>query len=197
MNKIKILIFIILATIVLSGCLTAEYKEYKFEFTGKNSGILTITYRNIISQKDDDELSVREEVQQDYDELINSYILGNSIETEFPDAKIKSKKLFEEDNQLCGEVVLEFDNISDVNLYKYNKKSPFMYSLSSSSYMGLMIENYFDSNGDLGPSYFPAVIWETKTKILELTTTISTPDQESVSLLNTWKKDKDYKDIKY
>jgi hypothetical protein len=190
-------VFAVVAALFFSSCLTAEYKEYKFELTGKNSGILTITYRNLISQKDDDELTVREEVQKDYDELINSYINGSSMETEYPEAKILSKKLFEENNQLCAEIVLEFDDISDVNLYKFDKKSPLMLSLGNSAYMGLMIENFFDSNGDLGPAYFPVVIWDNKEKNLELTTTITTPDEESVSLLNTWKKDETYQDQKF
>jgi len=196
--KIKtLIIFSILIASLFSSCLTAEYKEYKFEFTGKNSGVLTITYRNLISQKDDEELSVKEEVQKDYDELINTYISGTGLETEYPEAKIVSKRLFEENNQLCGEIIMEFDDISDVNLYKFDKKSPYMYNLGSVSYMGLLIENYFDSNGDKGPAYFPIVIWDKKEKNLELTTTITTIDDESVSLLNIWKKDINYKDQKF
>lgn len=177
------------AVLFFTGCLTCEYKEYKFEFTGKNSGTLTIKYKNIISQKDDKELTAREEVESDYRELIDKYILGTSIEEEYPEAKVLSKKLYEENNQLCAEVVLSFEDISNVNIYKIDKKSPFMLNLGSQSYMGLQIENYFDSNGDLGPAYFPVVMWSSKSKILELTTTITTPDEESISLLNTWKKD--------
>jgi len=196
--KIKILItLILLFGLLTTGCLTSETKEYKFEFTGKNSGKLTITYRNIMSQRDNEEITVKEEVEKDYEELLNKFIYGTSIEEQYPKANIVSKRLFEDNEQLCGEVILEFDDISDVNLYRYDKKAPYMYYIGSTEYMGLIIENFFDSNGDLGANNFPVVFWDKKLKNLELTTSITEPTEESISLLNAWLKDTEYENPKY
>ena len=51
--------------LLISGCLTVEKKEYTFEFTGKNSGTLTIKYINIMSSMDDEE----DVSEDDFDEL--------------------------------------------------------------------------------------------------------------------------------
>ena len=43
--KLRVFISLVaLMAILLSSCLTAQYKEYKFEFDGKTSGTLTITH---------------------------------------------------------------------------------------------------------------------------------------------------------
>ena len=183
MKKRYLASFVILLTFVLSSCLTAQYKEYKFEMTGKSSGQLTITYKNIICLRYDDDISVQEEAEQDYAELVSDYMEGTMIEDDFPNAKMKSKRLFEENNQLCGEIVFEFDNIEDINLYKYNKKAPFMFHLPSD-------EEYFDSNGEKAPEFIQLVTWDKKSKLLELTAIVNEPDEESISLLEVWKANK-------
>ena len=80
MKKNRILVVLLFLTgFLLTGCLTSEYKEYKFEFTGKNSGKLTIVYKNIMSLKDNEDLTKDEEIKKDFDELINNYIDGNYV----------------------------------------------------------------------------------------------------------------------
>ncbi len=183
MKKRYFISFGVLLTFLLSSCLTAQYKEYKFEMTGKTSGQLTITYKNIFCSHYDDEISVEEEAEQDYSELVSDYLEGTTVEDDFPNAKMISKKLFEENNQLCGQIVLEFDNIEDINLYKYHKKAPFMFHVPSD-------EDYFDSNGEKAPEFIQLVVWDKKAKVLELTTTINEPDDESLSLLSIWNANK-------
>ena len=181
--KLRVFISLVaLMAILLSSCLTAQYKEYKFEFDGKTSGTLTVTHRNIYSTRYDDEMTVEEEMEEDYQEIMDDYINGTTIEDDYPNAKVVSKKMFEENHELCGEIVLKFDAIEDVNLYKYSKKAPYMFYLD---------DDYFDSNGEKGPEYMPVVIWDKKAKVLEVTVELDTPDEEeTISLLNVWKKNK-------
>ncbi len=183
MKKYHLVSFVILLTFVLSSCLTAQYKEYKFEMTGKTSGQLTITYKNIISSRLDDEITVQEEAEQDYAELVSDYMEGSMVEDDFPNAKMKSKRLFEEDNKLCGEIIIEFDNIEDINLYKYSKKSPFMFHLPSD-------ETFFDSNGEKAPEFIQLVTWSKKFKTLDLTVEVDDLSSEYISLLDIWKANK-------
>ena len=52
-------------------------------------------------------------------------------------------------------------------------------------------DDYYDSNGEQGPEYFPVVIWDKKAKVLEVTVELDTPDEEeTISLLSTWKSNK-------
>lgn len=184
MKKIKFVFVIFLATLFFSSCLTVEKKEFTFKLTGKTSGQLTIKYINIISNKEDD----KDVSEADFEELINDYYEGTSINEKFPKARNLKKRLFVENNQLCMEVTMNFDNLEDVRLYKYNRKSPIMFKPQVDS----ETEEYLTSNGKYGGDIMPIVFWDRKAKELHLTTTISEPDESSVSLVDQfreWKKD--------
>ncbi len=183
MRKFSLLALVLMGLFVLSGCLTAQYKEYKFHFDGSNKGTLTITYRNIFSQisEDEDPDSV---MASDFAELLTDYLSGDEIEKDFPGVKVKSKRLFEENYQLCGEIVLEFNDPSEVHLFKYDKKSPWMFAIPSD-------ESFYDSNGDKPAEYLDVVFWNKKVKDdFELTTSISDMEDTDKSLLSTWKASK-------
>ena len=167
---------------VLSGCLTVEKKIYKFEFTGENSGKLTIDYINIMSIMDDT-LDVSKE---DFDELLSSYIYGDQIEQEYPEASNIEKDLYEENGVLCARVTMEFDDLAAVMLYQYDKNCPYMKNLGGS----LDTEYYLESNGDYGDENMPVVFWSPELKVLDLITEVTAPDESTVSLLeryNEWK----------
>ena len=165
--------------LLLSGCLTVEKKEYTFEFTGSNSGTLTIKYINIMSSKDDD-LDVSKE---DFDELIKDYIEGEEIEKTYPNATNIKKRLFEENGKLCGEVKMNFTNLADVKLYKHSKKSPYMLCMKST----LDSETYVESNGSYGGEVMPVVFWSKKLKKLTVVTKIEDDTDDTISLLNQYK----------
>lgn len=186
MRRYSLLILLFSAIVVLSGCLTSQYKEYKFEFKDKNSGTLTITYVDIFAQIYDDE-DVDSVLNADYVEIVEDYLVGTTIETDFPEATVKSKRLFERNYKLCGEVVLEFDDISQVNLVQYDKKSPMLFYIPTGD------ETIFDTNGEQVLEAMPVVFWDKKmykTEALEVTTSISEPEGADESLLSTWKKNK-------
>ena len=178
--KIRNWILLTLIVGLMSSCLTVEKKEYSFKLTGKESGTLTIKYINIMSIMDE-ETDVSED---DFNELITSYIEGDEIEKSYPDAKNIKKKLYEENGKLCGEVTLEFENLKDVGLYVHNKKAPLMYYLSG----GLGMETFEKSNGEYGGEVMPVVFWNNKQKDLSVVTVVTEPDETTVSLLEQYKK---------
>lgn len=173
-------VFILIVPVILSGCLTCEKKEYTFVLTGPNSGKLTIKYINIFSSLIDS----AGEIDRDYDELINMWLKGEKIERDFPDAQKIKKRLFEENGQLCGEVVMEFDKLENMRLYRFNHAGPFMFSLSAFNDDG---ENFFRSNGEYGGDKMPVLFWPDFMKTLTITTRIADPDTSVRSMLPLWK----------
>ena len=180
-SKFNLFLFFFLA-LVVSSCLTVEKKEYTFELKDNHSGTLTIKYINIISMKDD----TADISESDFDDLISTYLEGDQIENDYKDAVVISKRLFEEDGVLCGEVVIDFNDIKSVGLFQYDNKSPFMLNLGSF----LDTESYLNSNGEFGGDVMPVVFWQKSLKTLTLTTYVNSPDETCVSLMdeyNNWK----------
>jgi len=179
MTKLKVLFVFLLSAFIFSGCLTVEKKEYVFKLTGKTSGTLTIKYINIISNNEDD----KDVSEQDFQELINDYFNGSSIDEYYPSAKNIEKRLYEENGVLCMEVTMNFDNLEAVRLFQYDKKSPIMFRPTVEADK----ETYLSSNGRYGGETMPVVFWDRKFKELTLSTTVSEPDETSVSLLQQYK----------
>ncbi|MGH2576064.1 MAG: hypothetical protein ACRDFC_10235 [Ignavibacteria bacterium] len=168
-----------------SGCLTVETKEYQFKIKKDKSGEATVKYINIMSDNKDS-AGIPEE---DYGTLINSYLNGQKLQEDFPGAKNMKKRLYEEDNRLCGEVKFEFDDITNLKFYKYKAAAPWCYYLGGSmSFMGSFSESYFSSNGVFGGENMPVIFWDSNQKIFEFKTTITPPSKNTLSLLELWKQ---------
>ena len=181
-NAIKFLALAFFA-FLLSSCLTVEKKEYKWELTGPNSGKLTITYINILSDMDDT-LDVSPE---DFKEVLSSYLYGTYIDDHFPMAENIEKRLFVKNNQLWGEVTMEFSDLSAVHLYQHDKKGPFMFCVNTAA----DTESYEESSGEFGGDIMPVVFWSGKDKELNLTTMIQEVDESTLSLVGEYYKWKD------
>lgn len=177
----KIFFIAIICTILCSGCLTLGYKEYRFQINSDHSGTLTIKFVNIRSSCDD-VASVDSVRFKDYSELINDFVKGTRMEEDFSRAQVLSKKLFEEKGQLCGEVVLKFDSLSQVNIFQYDKNGPYMLLGN------LLNEKYSDSNGKQGPEYFPAVLWDNTQTMLYLKNSVDDKIDTANELLSLYKK---------
>lgn len=180
MRKFKLLFLSIPVLLFLSGCLTVEKKEYTFQMKDNNSGTLTIKFVNIMSMKDD-ALDVS---QGDFEELVTNYIEGTEIEKDYEKAMVRSKRLYEENGVLCGEVIIDFDNLASVGLYQYDSKSPLMFNVGSF----LDSETYLTSNGEFGGEVMPVVFWAKSLKTLTLTTYITDPDETTVGLLTEYRE---------
>lgn len=177
-KNIRVALVALLA-IVLTSCLTVEKKQYSFEMTGENSGKMTIRYINILSVKDDgNDVSA-----VDFQELLDKYINGDQIIQDFPGATNITRRLYEDNNQLCGEITLEFAELSSARLYQYDKKSPIMMCISAA----FDSETYVSSNGTYGNDFMPVVFWPSGTKKLETETSVTAPDETSVSLLEAYR----------
>src|SRR5436190_22545035 len=113
-NKIVILLFALCFMIILQGCLSVETKEYSFKLKKDKSGQGSIKYINLMSDKKDS-LST---IEADYRDLIDNYLKGGKVEEELHGIKNVKKRLFEEDNRLCGEISFEFDDITKLRFYK-------------------------------------------------------------------------------
>lgn len=174
-----ILITVLLAILLMNGCLTCEKKEYSFAFTGENSGVLTIRFVNIISTLDDS-TDISEE---DFTSLINDYLYGNSFESEFPEAQVTDKRLFLENGVLCGEIVFSFDDLGAAGLYRHQETGPFMYCLNCNTVNG---EIFNSSNGEYGGDVMPVVFWEPTLKKLILDTYLTIPDETTISLADRY-----------
>lgn len=183
MPNTKLLRFLILILIPwsIAGCLTCERKEYVFQLTGENSGKLTIKYVNIFSSLIDS----TSELTSDYEELTDMWLNGEKLENDFPQATRFKKRLFEENGTLCGEVTMEFDDLSKVRLYRYKDKGPFMFSISGVNDDG---EAFLQSNGDFGGDEMPVIFWPEDTRTLRFSTKIAVPDSTCVSMLAQWKE---------
>jgi len=181
LKMIKLAVMTIVA-IVMTSCLTVEKKEYSFEMTGENSGKMTIRYINILSVMDDgNDVSAA-----DFQELLDKYINGEQLAQDFPGASNLKKRLYEENDQLCGEVTIEFNELSSARLYQYDQKSPVMMCISAA----FDSETYISSNGSYGNDFMPVVFWPSGSKKMEVTTSVTAPDETSMSLLpayRTWK----------
>jgi hypothetical protein len=184
MKKYYLVLIISVFSLNLAGCLTVETKEYYFNLKNGNSGEGRIKYINIMRSEDS-----ATTIENDYEELVNSYLKGNKPEDELLGIKNLKKRLFEEDNHLCGEITFEFDDISALKFYRY-KDDVWCYYIPASSF-GIFGggESYFSSNGTYGGENMPVVFWEANQRKFEIKTTVSQPDPKNVSLLEIWKKD--------
>jgi hypothetical protein len=175
-------LFLVLFTVAIffSSCLTVEKKIYKYEFTGKNTGTLSITYYNITSTNDSEGVA-----KTDFTELIDTYLNGNKPEDEFPGAKLIKKELYEDSGKLCARIVFEFTDLKTAKLYQADPKAAYMLHMSSFS------ESYVSSNGTWGGDIMPVVFWDRKLKTLDVTTTVEKNIDNTYSLLDmykAWKK---------
>ncbi len=185
--KIFRLLLIIIIPLSLASCLTCERKEYTIQLTGEKSGRMTIKYVNIFSSLIDS----TGELSADYDEMMNLWLNGEKIERDFPQAKKFKKRLFKENGTLCGEVIMEFDDISKINIYRHQGKGPFMFSMAAVNDDN---ETFLQTNGEFGGEKMPVIFWPDDSRTLRFSTKIATPDNTCVSMLDQWEEKQQKKD---
>ena len=185
MNKCGLifLLFAAFLVITLQGCLTVETKEYSFKLKDEKSGSGKIKYINIMRTKDS--LGTEE---SDFQTLNDSYLNGNKPEDELTGVKNVKKRLFEEDNTLCGEITFEFDDITKLKFLNYKDKVWCYYIGSSQVNIFGSSETYFSSNGTYGGELMPVIFWDGNQKKFEFKSVSTPPGDNNTSLLEIWKK---------
>jgi hypothetical protein len=178
------IITLIIGTILISGCLTVEKKEYKLKLTGPTSGKGSIKYINIVSQKDNENKDVS---LKDFAELITDYYQGDKFEKEFPELKNVQKKLYVENDVLVAEVTFDFDSLSHFKIFQYDKDSPYMVLIKES----FNSEEYAESNGEYNLNNLPVIFWKKNTKEFTWKTTVTSDVSKAVVLVQqfqNWEK---------
>ncbi|MCC6866096.1 MAG: hypothetical protein IT280_08040 [Ignavibacteria bacterium] len=181
MKKPLIYLFLFCFSLSFVGCLTMESKEYSFKLKDGKKGSGKIKYINIMHTMDSASTPEKE-----YDDLISNYLNGNKPEDEMLGVKNVKKRLFEEDNQLCGEITFDFDDISALKFFNFNNKV-WCYSLGSANIFGTT-ETFFTSNGTFGGENMNVIFWDGNEKEFKFKTSISQNDKKNESLLDVWKK---------
>lgn len=174
----------IVTLFLLNGCLTVAGKEYHIRLHADGSGTATIRFLDIGSESDD----TSDVSAQDFEHLVNSYLVGSEFEERNPGWRNVKKKLYEEKGVLNGELNFEFDSLSAVWLYQFDQLSPLMYYVGTDR----LAEEVRETNGRFRQDVMPVVFWPVGTTELYLHTRIRSeaPDRRSlVQQFRYWKTD--------
>jgi hypothetical protein len=165
-------------TLVLSGCLTVESKEYRIRLNPDLSGEATILFSNILSESED----TVDIADDDFRQLTEFYLEGTQVEKENPGYHNVRKRLFERDGKLMGEISFTFDSIAAVRLFRFDRSSPLMYFVGSP----LSAEQLVETNGTRGPDWMPVVFWPRETAELYVRTKLVSEVPYQRSLLKNF-----------
>ena len=188
MNKFYRVVSIFLFTLPLfftTGCLTTEYKEYRFTLNDDGSGEGSIIFYNIVSVEDDNQdVSIK-----DYDELISDYLNGNRFELDNPNYKVTDKELYEDNGVLSGKITFSFSNIDSIGFFRYDKCdcSPLIY------YLGDFGETLVESNGTtlIESKNIPIILWDNESTDIYFKTTVQDNLEQAHSLLTLYNQAKE------
>lgn len=177
---------ILACAVMFTGCLTCEKKDYVYTLNKDGSVNLTITFFNIMSSyspsEDDESITPASTIESDYGDLITNYVEGSQPENEYNNAIVESKRLYEENGKLNGEVKLKFMNLADAGLFASKKHKLIIKDFCSS-----FSETLSSTNGQFN-QVNPFIIWDIKSSKLTYTTSVSSPTEENMnSLLPRWK----------
>lgn len=187
--KIRSAAFLLLVcSSLLTGCLTAEFKEIRLKLgaDGKSgTGVMLFTG---IASSPGDTLDVS---RDDFNTLIADYYLGSKIETENKGMKNVKKRLYMQNGTLCGEVTFQFDELSDLGVYRHNNQGPYMYYTVADGFF--TSGQYESSNGTYAGEKLPLVFWDPGTKDFHIKMALSTPQEVRkplAQLFEDWQKKK-------
>lgn len=167
--------------LIFAGCLGVEKKEYTIHLNNGQSGTAAIKYINIFST-DDNEKDVS---FKDFGELVSDYLQGDKIEKDFPGIHDVKKRLFIENNTVCGEISFAFDSLSHVKLFRY-EDGPYMFYINSGSSPS---EKLDATNGKFGGETMPVIFWSKNMKELSFKTLVTedlTGKRSLVKLYKMW-----------
>ncbi|MFI5201677.1 MAG: hypothetical protein ACHQNE_04775 [Candidatus Kapaibacterium sp.] len=178
---------IVLSATLISGCLTAEKKEVHLTLNDDGrSGSGQIVFTGIASTPGDSTSAIDE----DFNSLIAEYYQGRKIELANPGMKNVRKKLFRKNGKLMGEIDFDFDDVTDLGMYRYKNSGPYMYYTVSEGF--LTSGQYQSSNGTYLGDKFPVIFWDSAERDLSYTMSLTTPQEPKKPLLDEyerWQKD--------
>lgn len=128
-----------------TGCLKFERTRFSFDFKARTG---EVRFVNIMTDKE-------ENVAADWAELVNDYILGTKIDKDHPTWQIVSKKLEPTETTLDGVITLNFNMPSDVGIFQYDKKAPYLWCAKSD-------ETILSTDGRRATPIETCVAWDRK-----------------------------------
>jgi hypothetical protein len=204
MVKLKIIATCFVLIFLLDGCLVVSHRIFTYSVRKDGKVELQIKYIDIRSAyttnglepdtgfvEKDEEPALSEEVK-DYNALIQDFYVSNYFSNCYKSGKVISRKLYEENGLLNGEVKIEFQNIKDAGITKVKRD----YALISDSICGFIpfVDSIIKSTDFeitlAEESQSQKISWKKKSGPLVFEIVPYFPYSNSVSLLEQWKKDK-------
>ncbi|MBI5060177.1 hypothetical protein HZB60_10405 [candidate division KSB1 bacterium] len=174
-----------LVSLLASGCIVAEKKEYRFKVSADGSGTGSIRFINLLSSDDDD----KDVSFKDFAELVTDYVEGTKWEDENAAFRVTEKKLYEEGGVLVGEIKFTFSSWDSAGFMRAANCDccPVLYYLDTGS------ETFESSNGNyLGESgKLPLISFDGKATEFSVATVMSNSIDDTHPLLphyHSWKK---------
>jgi hypothetical protein len=176
--------------VIFTGCLNAEYKEYRFKVNPDGSGTGTITFVNLVSQDDNG----KDVSQKDFSDLVSDYLTGSGFEEANPGYAVTGKRLYEKDGKLMGEIAFTFTSLDSFGFFHQSGCACCPVLLYSKAFD----DSYAATNGKfLGDnSTTPFIVWEPGIKEFYLKTSSMGDLANTHPLLALWQdwKSKGQKD---
>lgn len=182
----RLFALLLVVSVLFTGCLTCEKKDFVYIINKDGSVNLTITYFNIMSNHSESEEegdSPEITLEEDYQDLMSNYLGGTSPENDYANVVVESKRLYEYNGKLNGEVKLKFSNLADAKVFADTK-----HKIIVKDFCTNFSETLESSNGTTNSEKTLAV-WDAKETKLTYTTFVSASESEgNTSLLGLWKK---------
>ncbi len=173
----------LLATFLVSGCLTADKKEVHLLLNDDGrSGSGRIIFTGLASSPGDSVQAVNE----DFNTLIAEYYQGRKIELQNSGMKNVRKRLFEQDGKLVGEIDFDFDDVSSLGVFQYKNSGPYMFYTVADGFF--TSGQYESSNGTYMGDKFPVIFWDSTQRELFYQMSLTTPQESKTPLLADYQK---------
>lgn len=198
------LLLIIIAAFMLDGCLVVSRRIFTYTIKDDGKVELVIQYLDIRSAattnglepdtgfvEKDDESALTEEMK-DYQSLVRDFYVSDYFINCYRSGKVTSRKLYEADGMLNGEVRVLFDNIQAAGIRKH-KKNLIVYSDSLCGVIpyidSIAAPQRYETSTDTITQHY-IFSWPKKTKVFAVEVVPYFPFTSSVSLVDQWRKDK-------
>ncbi|MCF7918767.1 MAG: hypothetical protein K9N06_02505 [Candidatus Cloacimonetes bacterium] len=173
---------LVMLSIILSGCLNTEFKEYYFLINDDGSGSGSITYYNLVSSEEDG-VDVSED---DFARLVNNWLYGDSFELDNPDMTVTWKEIYADEVQLNGYVEFTFTDYLKIGFSRLEIADGYVLEY----YLDDITETVIESNGDFytDEDALPVVNWPVDTKELSVKTLVKKDMKGAHSLLGLYQE---------
>ncbi|MBD3165494.1 hypothetical protein GF324_02760 [bacterium] len=160
------------------GCIVLSAHQWDVRLNEDGTGSGTLVFHNLGCDEEDDST-----YNADFKLLYEDYLLGDSLDADYPKLNITKRELFREtwdgEEVLSGKMSFTFSDVEDLGVYHYKPKNLYLYRPSES----LQSSNGFFTGDETTPQ---VILWEDSERSFQLTTT--TTSTIARSFLPKWKE---------